>query len=198
MRLFVFFFIFTPNKTVHMQLYSCPTPFPRSPRHTWDIYRRITLSFSCWYQSFSCAIGHLHRDLFYGSSPRFCFSAGNKNIAGRLIVAVWRMLQGFFSYGIIRRVNLFSDQSPFITSLWSFAYLFVWDSLKLKRLIVTSDVVSRYVCWHVGSSSGLIQHVCLFFFTTRRYLILSDLKRHPNSMPTTLIPSVLEGVHSFW
>jgi hypothetical protein len=47
------------------------------------------------------------------------------NIAGRLIVAVCRMFQGFISYGIIRLVNLFSDQSPFVTSLWSFVYLFV-------------------------------------------------------------------------
>ena len=33
-------------------------------------------------------------------------------IARRLIVAICGMFQGFFSYGIIRRVNLFSDQSP--------------------------------------------------------------------------------------
>ena len=33
-------------------------------------------------------------------------------VARRLIVVVCGMFQGFFSYGIIRRVNLFSDQSP--------------------------------------------------------------------------------------
>jgi hypothetical protein len=117
-------------------------------------------------------------------------------IARRLIVAIFGTFQGFFSYGIIRRVNLFSDQSACITSLWSFAFLFVWDSLKLQRLIVTSDAVCGHVCCHVGYSSVLIQHVWLFF-TTRRYLILSDLKRHPSLMPTTLIPSVLQGILLF-
>lgn len=38
-------------------------------------------------------------------------------IARRLIVAVCGVFQGFFSYGIIRRVYLFSDQSPCIASL---------------------------------------------------------------------------------
>ena len=38
-------------------------------------------------------------------------------IARRLIVAVRGMFQGFFSYGIIRRINLFSDKSPCLINL---------------------------------------------------------------------------------
>jgi hypothetical protein len=37
---------------------------------------------------------------------------------------------------------------------------------------LTSDVVSGYVCWHVGSSSGLIQHVYQIFY----HSAISDLK----------------------
>ena len=35
-------------------------------------------------------------------------------IARRLIVAVCGTFQGFFSYGIIRRVNLFSDRQSYV------------------------------------------------------------------------------------
>jgi hypothetical protein len=159
---------FTPNRTVHMQLYCCSTPLPRSLRHTWGISRRNTLSLS-WS---SCTINHsITKDTasrsFYGYWQRFCFRAGNMIITGRLIVAICGMFQGLFSYGIIRHVNLFSDQLLCVASLWSFTFLFVWDYLKLKRLIVTSDAVSDYECCYVGSSSGLIQHVCQFFLPLR-------------------------------